>query len=92
MRRHGRPSEFRGQRGDQSHTWLIADGEIVDIIADQFDDMPESVIVAMRSPWHETFEQEDEGEAGFRGQSRLVEFERAYTAILKNLDEKNGRW
>src|SRR5215467_5971474 len=54
-----------GMRG-HSHAWLVADGVIVDITADQFDDMSERVIVAARSQWHETFEQEDEGEAGFR--------------------------
>lgn len=48
--------------------------------------MSESVIVAPQSPWHETFEQEDVGEAGFRDwQPRLVEFKRAYAEILKNL-------
>jgi hypothetical protein len=73
-----------GQRGDHSHAWLRADGVIVDITADQFDDMPESIIVAPRSPWHGTFEQRDMGEAGFRDwQPRLVQFERAYAAILK---------
>jgi hypothetical protein len=64
----------------------VGDGAIVDITADQFDDMPEAVIVVPRSPWHETFEQEDKGEAGFREwQARLVQFERAYAEILKNL-------
>jgi hypothetical protein len=44
----------------------MADGVIVDTTADQFDDMPERVIVAPQTAWHETFEHEDMGEAGFR--------------------------
>jgi hypothetical protein len=35
-----------------SHAWLVVDGLIVDITADQFDDVDEEVIVAATSPWH----------------------------------------
>jgi hypothetical protein len=37
-----------GQRGDRAQAWLMADGVIVDIADDQFDDMPDSVILASR--------------------------------------------
>jgi len=43
-----------------SHAWLEADGIIVDITADQFHDNDTPVIVALHSPWHETFEPDDE--------------------------------
>jgi hypothetical protein len=39
-----------GQRGERSHASLTSDGVVVDITADQFDDGPESVIVASTIP------------------------------------------
>jgi len=57
----------RGQIGRDwtSHAWLRVDSYIVDITADQFDDVSERVIVARSSPWHETFEVKVEHEADF---------------------------
>lgn len=36
----------------QSHAWLEQDGLLVDITADQFDEIDEPVIVTTDSPWH----------------------------------------
>lgn len=40
----------------QSHAWLEKDGLIVDITADQFDDIDEPVIVTHDGSWHKQFE------------------------------------
>jgi hypothetical protein len=39
----------------QTHAWLVCDGFVVDITADQFGQPP--VIVARQSPWHDEWEQ-----------------------------------
>jgi hypothetical protein len=42
------------RQGDDwgSHAWLTVDGLIVDITADQFDEVDDPVIVAVASAWH----------------------------------------
>jgi len=46
-----------GKRGTQTHAWLVnANGVIVDITSDQFDENHEAVIVSRESAWHKTFE------------------------------------
>lgn len=46
-----------GERDNESHGWLIYDGWIVDLTADQFNDEKRSVIVAPAedSEWHQSF-------------------------------------
>ena len=44
-----------GWRQGGSHAWLERDGIILDITADQFVDMKQSVIVTDDPTWHETF-------------------------------------
>ena len=46
-----------GQRGSGSHVWLLVDGVIVDLTADQFEDagLP-AVFVAESSAWHDAWE------------------------------------
>ena len=49
----------RGSKQDnkwKSHTWLKNDALIVDITADQFDEIKSAVIVAEKSFFHDTFE------------------------------------
>ena len=46
-----------GERNNESHGWLIYDGRIVDLTADQFDDEERKVIVepVEDSEWHQSF-------------------------------------
>jgi hypothetical protein len=44
-----------GMRDGYTHAWIDQDGLIVDITADQFDEISEPVIVARRSAWYQTF-------------------------------------
>ena len=57
----------RGQRHDDwtSHAWLRVHGFIVDVTADQFPEVEQAVLVARESPWHDTFEVEDEHDGDF---------------------------
>ena len=45
-----------GFRGEQSHAWIEARGLIIDITADQFDDISDKVIVGYDHKIHDTFE------------------------------------
>jgi len=63
---------IQGRRGSRrndtwaKHAWLAREDLVIDITADQFPDAPAPVIVANRSPWHQTFKTEtltDPGEA-----------------------------
>lgn len=49
-----------------SHAWIQRGSLIVDITADQFWEISESVIVTDSSPWHQMFEIEICGPADFR--------------------------
>ncbi len=44
-----------GNRDDRTHAWLEKEGVSADITADQFEDAPRPVIVALDSAWHENF-------------------------------------
>lgn len=57
-----------------SHAWLEADGLVVDITADQFQDAPSKVIVASPSPWHHLFSVERRQSADFRSWSGVGTF------------------
>lgn len=52
-RRHGEPY-CKG--GWQAHVWVEAGGVIIDITADQYDEMIHPVIASHDSDWHETFQ------------------------------------
>jgi len=82
-----------GERGElnrdwTSHAWLRVDGYIVDITADQFSDMDERVIVRATSPWHESFEEEDQHEGDYRvyDAATVAKLGRIYAQILEVLD------
>lgn len=44
-----------GMRGEQSHAWLEHKKLIIDITADQFDEVNESVIITTDRTWHSQF-------------------------------------
>jgi hypothetical protein len=83
-----------GMRGEapnqQSHAWLERDGVIVDITADQFEEMTERVIVTKQSAWHQSFEQKVPHIADYRVFDRLAAAELAakYHAILEKMGGK----
>jgi hypothetical protein len=81
-----------GERGQvnvdwTSHAWLRVDGFIVDITADQFPDMDQRVIVARDSPWHDTFEIEDEhvGDFTIYDAATVANLGRIYAVIIAAL-------
>jgi hypothetical protein len=43
-------------RNDHSHVWIEQNGLIVDVTADQFDDVDDPVIVTRDGAWHSEFE------------------------------------
>lgn len=45
-----------GAESSDSHQWLLVNGVVVDITADQFFDSPATVIVERESTWHSTWE------------------------------------
>jgi len=44
-----------GHRNKWTHAWLERDGVCVDITADQFEDSPGAVVVALGPAWHRQF-------------------------------------
>lgn len=48
-----------------SHAWLQRDSVIVDITADQFDEISEHVYVGPLNDWYRSFEVQQEHEAGY---------------------------
>ena len=52
----------------RSHAWLRQGRVIVDITADQFEEVDETVIVTSYSPWHDSFNQR----VGYSGDYRTV--------------------
>ena len=47
-------AERASRSGTISHAWLSADGIIIDITSDEFEDSEERVIVSRNSDWHKT--------------------------------------
>lgn len=47
-----------GCRENKSHAWLELDGLIIDITADQFDEVSEKIIVTKESEFHDSFNYE----------------------------------
>lgn len=81
-----------GWRGNKSHAWLELDDMIIDITADQFDDVNERVLVTTNSKFHEEFK-EDKTRALYNqmltGANFFdVELFNAYDIILKEISEK----
>jgi hypothetical protein len=74
---------------EHSHAWLRVDAYIVDITADQFDEVDQRVIVARASAWHETFEAEDQSGADYLDfdAAAAANLGRIYVVILAVLDE-----
>lgn len=48
-----------------SHAWLERNSEIIDITADQFDEISDSVYVGPSNAWYQTFEVVQAHEAGY---------------------------
>ena len=53
----GIPYYVSGWMGKKSHAWLELDGLIIDITADQFENISETVIVVRESDFHEEFKE-----------------------------------
>ena len=85
--------KWTGKLCDQSHVWLVTNGVIVDITADQFNADLSPVIVCRQSNWHDAW----------KGQSASIPFDlemerslrwcaaAAYDLMLKNLPPLNCR-
>jgi hypothetical protein len=78
-----------GMREGCSHAWLQRDDLIVDITADHFSDQRQSVIVALKSAWHKTFERDHEDEADFEKYDRhtAAELGNAYRLCIAHLEK-----
>lgn len=74
--------------GNESHAWLVGEGLIVDITADQFEDGMPAVYVETGSNWHERWgEVEEPGPADYRLWSGLTlhELHKVYETIKPQL-------
>lgn len=72
-----------------THAWLCGDGVIVDITADQFEDVDEPVIVTRKSKWHEEFRTESGGQIFSEAlKDSLV---RPYGKIMRALVERANK-
>lgn len=80
-----RPEE---QGGWFSHAWLQCDSLIIDITADQFPDVSESVIITRDSAWHRTFERRRLRVADFRrgGSCEMAELRKLYEKAARLAD------
>ena len=47
--------EINAERASLPHAWLSADGIIIDITSDEFEDSEAKVIVSRNSDWHKTW-------------------------------------
>ena len=63
---HGSSQYKVGRRENgNSHAWLEINSVIVDITADQFDEISDPVYIGPSNPWYESFEIQQEHEAGY---------------------------
>jgi hypothetical protein len=63
---HGTFQYVAGRRKNgNSHAWLQSDAVIVDITADQFDEISEPVYLGPLNSWYQSFEVQQEHEAGY---------------------------
>jgi hypothetical protein len=79
-RNFGRPDE-------ECHAWLEVDGWIVDITADQFQDLDDPVIVTAvkGQTWHSHFREQSRGPA-YCPRAVKAEYDAAYAALQKRID------
>ena len=76
----------------KNHAWLEVCGYIVDITADQFPDVSQSVIVTSASPWHEKLTVKKRRKAGFilRADTPVTAYlNRVYNAALDVLQRSS---
>lgn len=82
-------SGMRGKANDRhSHAWIKRGDIIIDITADQFDEIKASVIVAKASLWHDSFDTEILHEADFHvyDPATIITLSSAYANILDTLE------
>ena len=79
---------FLGEQNENSHAWLENGDVVVDITADQFPDMPDSVVVARNSKWHLAFCGEFQHVANFDNYDKNTRLTllSAYFTILKHVE------
>lgn len=77
-------SSQRISKPEESHAWIKGDNLIIDITADQFDEINFEVIVAEKSAFHETFEIIKTDDVNFL--SATVQLAKFYE-VLKDLME-----
>lgn len=72
----------------QSHAWLEQSGLIIDITADQFDEVGDSVLVTRNSVWHSSWTQTHRRVADFRaaGNVEVGTLERVYRSAAIRAD------
>lgn len=87
---HGQFDYMLGWRGDASHAWLQRGSLVVDVTADQFDEIREPVIVCEGSPWHSTLAGEIEHVADFTlyDPNTRNMLAGAYSLVCKSLPER----
>lgn len=54
-----------GMCGQQSHAWLECDNLIVDITADQFDEIKEEILITAYKSWHRKFKGQSRSDGDF---------------------------
>lgn len=70
-----------------SHAWLVRDGLVVDITADQFEFGFPSILISQDERWYGEFDLDEPGEADFRAHhDGFPELARYYASLLRNLD------
>jgi hypothetical protein len=74
------PEYVSGKDGNQSHGWLELNGIIIDITADQFDDVNDPVVVTTNLSWHQRFKEQSRRAVGIDDYDAL---NTAYQEIIK---------
>ncbi|WP_141505724.1 hypothetical protein [Paenibacillus luteus] len=72
-----------GWKGSQSHAWIQVDNLIIDITADQFDDVSDRVILTEYSVWHSEFVVSDRYLSDF--EQHNVQSAKRYGIIYENV-------
>jgi hypothetical protein len=77
-----------GAAGVRSHAWLEVDGTIIDITADGFEDVDDSVLVTTDSSWHSRFEEQSRREVNLENcpPETAASLKRAYREIVRVVD------
>ena len=90
---HGEFELIRGHRGRMdddtygTHAWLFQNDLVVDITADQFDEIEQSVLVKRDSDWHEQFEIDGRNLAHFKiyDSNTCSTLRNAYRVVMKTM-------